>query len=33
MLVTTGEAKSVVLTDEGLTLARRLFETYFRKSE
>jgi hypothetical protein len=27
------KAKSVVLTDEGLTYARQLFETYFRKSE
>ena len=27
------KAKSVVLTDEGLTYAHQLFETYFRKSE
>ena len=27
------KAKSVVLTDEGLTRAERLFDTYFRKSD
>ena len=27
------KAKSIVLTDEGLTRAERLFELYFRKSD